>query len=872
MAKNDEEFQKIIEEIFDRHERGENPSLQEYATRYPEYKDRISEIFQTLSLLQKVRDSTHSRLSREGLDSPSPSSESGGALTPALGAETLVDGFRLIRVLGRGSYGTVYLAEQVPLKRRVALKILHEQVIRSDALRLAFAREAEMAARIRHSNIITIYGVGEWNGRFYIAMEYCHGVTLREILDGLQGTQVRDLGSVDLHTTLLRILHKKDDGAVPEVEPIVETPFGYYGYVAKIVAEVCDGLAYAHRHNIIHRDIKPANLLIDANLAPKITDFGSAKDLEASFSESTWKLVGTIYYMSPEAATLVKTNDVGAHSDVYSIGVTLYELLTLQKPFTGSTVSEVIRKIVSDQPKKVQRINPQVPRDLQTIVQKAMEKKPHDRYGSARQMADDLRRFLRHQPIDAQPPGSLTVAARWISGHRGELGVAAALLAIAPAVAVGYQFARSASEVEQLATILKKSATTGDYAAAQKSLSAAAENVRGNAEIVSLASDLASARERAIQQGIPQLEQLLKGARAHSTNDRARAVELASRLERWQVTEAAHVALIDEALMRCHVEVVCNIPNAQLFVEQWDHNQSAFVHEERLGTTPWSGSLPAGEYRFTILADGRSVELVRILKDPRVILSTRLRVIDVSSMAYVEPGTYPIGWSPEPNARMTEAQVGALQHREAGAVQISTGFYIDRACVTNAQFYQFIQDAGQEYDVSPPPYWNGPTPPPEIAKKPVCVNWYAAAAYAEWAGKRLPTDIEWEVAGRGKRGALYPSGQDFDPARIHLNLGFRASGSYFAAFQRELMDADSMPEGATLETQVLHMLGNVRQWVWDAWRPRQINSPPGIAGQRTTRGVSFDEPIGSIGNLAFRAPDQPNSRGVSFRCALTRRP
>jgi serine/threonine protein kinase len=270
--------------------------------------------------------------------------------------------FQLVELLGTGGMGDVYKAYDPTLGRYIALKILrHEE---PETLK-RFLREARAQAKVEHPHICKIYESGEWSGHPYIAMQYIDG---------------KNLKALDLQLTL-------------------EEKLG-------IIKEVALGLQAAHRKGLIHRDVKPTNIMVthteEGNWKPFIMDFGIAREQEASGLTSTGMVVGTPFYMSPEHAK-GKVADLDRRSDIYSLGITLYELLTGIVPFQGDTPVEVLIKVIDKDPPPIRKVNPRVPVDIETIVMKCLEKDPNRRYGSAKDLAEDIQRYLDGDPIMARP-------------------------------------------------------------------------------------------------------------------------------------------------------------------------------------------------------------------------------------------------------------------------------------------------------------------------------------------------------------------------------------------------------------------------------------------------------------------------------------
>jgi len=348
----------LFREFLERRATGEDVDPEEYLTRYPELENELKNCFKNIGMEDA-----------EEIDfsgSASASDESS--------KESLVLGdFRIIRQIGKGGMGVVYEAEQMSLNRRVALKVLPSHLSYSNQAVRQFRREAEAGGRQRHPGIVTVFAVGLHDDVHYIAQELVEG-------------------SVTLADKLAEIRAKK------------EQPPGYFREVAQIVVAVADALQHAHESGVTHRDIKPSNILIPSRGHPKVTDFGLAKIEDALELSRTGDLTGTPYYMSPEQA-MSRRMGIDKRTDIYSLGVTLYEMLTLRRPFEGNTSHEILKKIMLNEPTAPRKINACVPRDLTVICLKAMEKDPVRRYQTSGGVADDLRRYLSGDVILAKPAG-----------------------------------------------------------------------------------------------------------------------------------------------------------------------------------------------------------------------------------------------------------------------------------------------------------------------------------------------------------------------------------------------------------------------------------------------------------------------------------
>jgi serine/threonine protein kinase len=294
----------------------------------------------------------------------------GAALAPGL----RLDQFELVREIGRGGMALVWLARDLELKRPVALKILRPGLALEQRHADRFRREGLAIARLRHANIVQIHGVGEAHGYHYLAMEYVEGPSFATVLEALAGARGRDA------TDLARA------SGVPELGLRGGT---YEQAVARLLAPVAQALSVAHEAGLVHRDVKPSNILIHRDGRAVIADFGLAKGEGDPALSLTGDALGTPYYMSPEQA-YVSGRAVDHRTDVYSLGVTLYEALSGRRPFGGASFLEVIESIRNTVPPSVRSVAPWTSRDAAALVRKAMARNPDERFGTARELCDDL--------------------------------------------------------------------------------------------------------------------------------------------------------------------------------------------------------------------------------------------------------------------------------------------------------------------------------------------------------------------------------------------------------------------------------------------------------------------------------------------------
>lgn len=358
--------------------------------------------------------------------------------------------FEVLRELGRGGMGIVYEARQVSLKRRVALKVLGGAGLTAKSVQ-RFHREAEAAAKLHHSNIVAVFATGEENYICFYAMELIDGPSLDQVIKRIKhsgGSQApvdqqlaltADLPSADSIQTSPNLADDSAPGSSAALGRSALRPGScYFDDVARLMADVADALDYAHKNSVIHRDIKPSNLLLSPEGRLSINDFGLARILEEPGMTTTGEFIGTPAYMSPEQVTAGRV-PLDHRTDVYSLGATLYELLTLQPPFAGESREQVLAQILHKDPRPPRKENRRVPLDLDTICVKAMEKDPDRRYQTAGEMADDLRRFVNRHAISARRAGPAIRLKKWVR-RRPALAAALAVAIVALGAALGFAY------------------------------------------------------------------------------------------------------------------------------------------------------------------------------------------------------------------------------------------------------------------------------------------------------------------------------------------------------------------------------------------------------------------------------------------------
>jgi WD40 repeat protein/serine/threonine protein kinase len=455
-------FGQIADEFVEALRQGKRPSVEEFARRYPAHADDLRDMLPALLLMEKAK---------SGADRPGQPPQARAAAAAPL--QQLGD-YQILREVGRGGMGVVYEARQLSLGRHVAIKVLPASALLDPRQLGRFQREARSAARLHHTNIVPVFGVGEQDGLHYYVMQFISGLGLDKVLDELRRLRQartkqaptqgdapgppadsgRDVSAADVARGLLSGAFTVRRGLTPpaavipqgtdaprapdtsatirlpgqsEASSFSESGNQYWQSVARVGMQVADALAHASSQGVLHRDIKPSNLLLDETGNVWVTDFGLAK--AASDSDDlthTGDLVGTLRYLAPERFS--GQGDV--RSDVYSLGLTLYELLTLRPAFDEPDRNKLVRQVLHDEPARPRKVNPAVPRDLETVVLKAIAREPAHRYQTPAEMAADLQRFVEDRPVRARRASEAERLWRWCRRNPLPAGLLAALVLV----------------------------------------------------------------------------------------------------------------------------------------------------------------------------------------------------------------------------------------------------------------------------------------------------------------------------------------------------------------------------------------------------------------------------------------------------------
>ena len=427
----------LLDEITRRAQKGEPIDLEQYLKEYPNYDAELRKLLPTISVLLDMANPSHAQNQPSGTRSESNDE-------PAKG---VIGDYQIIQEIGRGGMGVVYEAEQLSLRRRVALKVLPFAAMLDKRQMARFQNEAHAAASLTHQHIVPVYAFGCERGVHYYAMQFVEGHPLDRVISELRGRSESVNGDKTSLAQISQILSGQQVPSEHEAKYLspdpsdITAPHDYqtsssstvqlaalsteqpsqrrqfFRSVAEIGIQASEALEYAHQHGVIHRDIKPPNLMLDEACNLWLTDFGLARIEANPGMTMTGDLIGTLRYMSPEQA-LAKRVVIDHRTDIYSLGATLYELLTLRPVIEGSDHQELLKRIAFEDPIPPRRHDESIPVDLETILLTSLAKNPEERYSSARDLAEDLRRYLNHETIRAKRATLWQHVQKWSARHR----------------------------------------------------------------------------------------------------------------------------------------------------------------------------------------------------------------------------------------------------------------------------------------------------------------------------------------------------------------------------------------------------------------------------------------------------------------------
>lgn len=779
----------------------------------------------------------------------------------------LGDDYQLQEVIGRGGFGTVYRARQLSLQRDVAVKVLlhDDDGDGDDAVVQRFHAEAERIARIRHPGIVQVITNGRDGPLHWFAMELVQGADLRQELTRLASPR-------------------------PNVASSRLPAFGtgeHIVAVARICADAAEALHAAHRNGIVHRDIKPSNLLLDADHRIRVADFGIARDDRYGTLTRSHEILGSASYMSPEQAR-ISSHAVDHRTDVYSLGVVLYQLLTLELPFAGESVQQLSSRIRRANPVAVRARNRRVPQDVEVICLKAIQRDPDDRFQDCAELADDLRRFLNHEAILARPPALTRRVRQFVRRHRAALVPAAV---VAGGVAVAIAILAAADRRREIERLLHSVASVPlDRELGEVAEAALFAARRDGAALRARLDELDATEARLVSDHLARIDGHLDSLRQSAfavllpssdvvttvgTFDIEQAFEAYDRLRRVAViTGNSELEQLppNPLLPRLTIEGIDDPGITSVMLATLDEITGNPGPAVDLGPPPIRAiPIPPRACRVTIRAPGRPLREF-----------TRLARLGDWAVRIEVPASGPESTTAMVSFPTTEVtfplQVGPdgepTPHSQplAGRTIRIPAFAIDVFEVTIGQYREFLAATGHP----PPPHFEF-LPADVDERLPITfVSWHDAQSYAEWVGKRLPTLAEWTFAARGRAMRPFPYAAD-DPNDVRGNVlvrdqSWRDDQSTAARTRQFLTHArpvDSFREAASPEG-VFNLFGNVGEWIEgpypDGSHPDYVRSDRHavLGSYWTARRIKKD----LNGEPALRGPGPDYAfMAFGFRCA-----
>lgn len=390
-------LEQVVERFTEEVRAGNNPDVSQWVGEYPDLSDELSDLLSSVAII-------------EGLKNFSPTTSQPQSRFADVEIPDYLGEYKIVREIGRGGMGIVLEAVHETLGRRVAIKVMVPGAMTTPIHLERFQREAVAAASLHHTNIVSVFGAGEDQGFHFYVMEFVDGQSISQMLKNHtsenQETSEFRLTSSSGSARETDAGEGQKSGLQYSPHPVETTVATLgpqrYKWVAEIGVQIADALAYAHEKEILHRDIKPANLVLDANDTVWLTDFGLAKSIQGGIDQTvvtkTGDILGTPQYMAPESFS----GNYDCRSETYCLGLTLYELATLKPAFANASTPEVIRAVTAASPTAPRKVDPQLPADLSTVIEKAIAKEPGRRYQTAAELRDDLRAFVEDRPITAR--------------------------------------------------------------------------------------------------------------------------------------------------------------------------------------------------------------------------------------------------------------------------------------------------------------------------------------------------------------------------------------------------------------------------------------------------------------------------------------
>ena len=411
---SDQLLDSIVDQFTQKVRDGLHPKVADFQSRYPQLHDQLGELLGSVAMIEQLKST-----------SAGPASDSKKDRRIDFPMPETIGEYNVKAELGRGGMGVVYLASHQTLGRQVAIKVLPPSLATSSDRVDRFRSEAQAAARLHHTNIVGVFGVGQNDSFHYYVMDFVAGRGLDELISERANPISTSIPASDSSSTSNPSLNLNENS--------------HYKWVTRVGADLADALAYAHDRGVLHRDLKPSNFLLGDDGIVRITDFGLAKHSDSELHlTKTGDLIGTPQYLAPESLN----SQYDARSEVYCLGLTLYELLISKPAFAGGSPAEVLGRITHSRPRDLRKVNSKIPIDLATVIEKAITREPESRYENAEAFRDDLLAFAEGRAISARRASTWQHATRWARANplaAGLSGLSLGLLTlVAIATSIGY--------------------------------------------------------------------------------------------------------------------------------------------------------------------------------------------------------------------------------------------------------------------------------------------------------------------------------------------------------------------------------------------------------------------------------------------------
>jgi serine/threonine protein kinase len=722
---DDPRVTRALEEYLGALEAGQVPDRRQLCDRYPDVAEVLGDYLDGLDFLHRTVAGMHT-----------------GGVAPTGSPVPFLEDYEIVREVGRGGMGIVYEAVQRSLRRRVALKVLSLGATLDPRHLQRFRNEAQAAAQLQHPHIVPVFAVGCEQGVHYYAMRFIDGMTLAGFIDELRGgateaspaavTGPTAAPSTD-HASAVAASGPPAGSRQPEAckraacgyDAETRRGAGAYRQAAEVGVQAAEALEHAHQMGVIHRDVKPANILLENGGQVWVADFGLARWPADDALTLSGDLLGTLRYMSPEQAS-ARRGLVDHRTDVYSLGATLYEMVTLRPVFRGEDRQELLHQILNDDPVPPCRLSRDIPRDLETVLLKALGKQVEERYATAQELADDLRRFLDGRPVLARRPGAWERAGKWARRHRSLVGSAAALLVLtvlglsAGMALVGRERARAQAAYEQ--ELRARQMETDARAKEAEARARAEQNFRQAQQLVDYVAETAAA-DGAAQGDLPTLRRkLLQAALSYykdfieqQNDDQLTHEELLRGYTRV-------ATLLDAAGRRDDARVAWN--EAFLIAMKFQDDEAPFrlapakntirllkleSVREALGLTPKQvRAVVALESKEHESAEAARKELVSLLTAEQAARLNQLLMQQAGIWAFVDPAV-------SESIQLTPAQRAALAatQKQARATPRSPGEKDDGASLDRITWVFTPDQRGRWHELVGDPF-PGALPPPEL--------------------------------------------------------------------------------------------------------------------------------------------------------------